>query len=92
MIVVSRSRRIDWPRLVVNLQSTGMSHRDIARAVDVSKGHVAAWADPAGVVEPAFWSGAQLLQLWAQKTGLRWTDAPVRVVMPSVSAVLRDAR
>lgn len=90
MIVVTRSCRIDWPRIVANLQRCGMSLQGIAEAVEVSKSQVSAYAEAEGTTEPAFWVGAALLVLWSERTGLKWTDAPVRVVAPSVSQVLRD--
>lgn len=89
MIVVTRSRRIDWPRIVANLQRCGMSLQTIADALDVSKAQVVNYAEAEGTMEPAFWVGAAMLVLWADKTGLKWTDAPVRVVPESVSRVLR---
>lgn len=90
MIVVTRTRRIDWPRIVANLQRCGMSLADIARALDVTRQSLDNWAREDEVGEPAFWTGAALLVLWSERTGLKWTDAPVRTVPESVSRILRD--
>lgn len=89
MIVVTRTRRIDWPRMVANLQRCGMSMQSIADELDVSKAQVINYGEADGTMEPAFWVGAALLTLWSQRTGLKWTDAPTRDVPESVSRVLR---
>lgn len=88
MIIVSRTRRIDWARVIENLRKQGMSVREIAQAVDVGSSSVQDYCDDR-CIEPAFWVGSALLVLWAEKTGLPWTDAPVRKVQPSVSAMLK---
>ncbi len=90
MIRIDRRTRIDWPRIVANLRTAGMTHADIAEAVDVSRTQVVDWSRPEGQTEPAFWSGAQLLLLWSDRVGAPWTDAPTRRVTPSVAEVLRD--
>lgn len=89
MIVLTRERRIDWPRIIDNLRRMGMSHADIAASVDVGTTTVGAYADDR-CIEPAFWTGSALLVLWSERTGLSYTDAPTRVVTPSVSRVLKD--
>lgn len=90
MIVLSRTRRIDWPRVVANLQRLGMSLQNIADEINVSKSLVAGWVDEGSTGEPAFWTGAVLIEVWCKKTGLQWPDLPVRRVYPSVSEVLRS--
>ena len=89
MIVLSRTRRIDWARVVLNLQSQGMSLQQIADSIDAGKATVRGWTDEDLGAEPAFWVGSALILLWCEKTGLKWPDLPVRVVTPSVSQVLR---
>ena len=91
MIVITREIRIDWPRVIANLQRCGMSVRQIADEIDVSKAQVSVYADENGTTEPAFWVGSALLVLWMAKTGLTHTDAPTRTVAPSVSQVLRES-
>lgn len=91
MIVVTRTRRVDWARVIANLRSLGMSWADIASGVGVSRSVLQDYADDR-CIEPAFWTGSALLVLWSKKTGLSWTDAPTREVMPSVSAVLKAHR
>lgn len=90
MIVLSRTRRIDWGRVVLNLQSRGMSLQQVADGVGVSKATVGGWTSDLAS-EPAFWTGAVLIELWCKQTGLRWPDLPVRIVTPSVSQVLRES-
>ena len=89
MIVITRSIRIDWPRVVANLQRGGLSLQQIADELEVSKSLVAGWVDEDSTGEPAFWTGAVLIELWCKRTGLKWPDLPTRKVMPSVSQVLR---
>jgi hypothetical protein len=90
-IVLSRTRRIDWSRVIANLQTQGMSLQQIADAVEVSKTLASGLADEDDIREPAFWTGSALIELWCRRTGLRWPDLPVRVVTPSVSQVLRES-
>lgn len=90
MIVLTRERRIDWARIIENLRRLGMSHDDIASRVDVGPTTVKAYADDR-CIEPAHWTGSALLVLWSERTGLSYTDAPTRIVTPSVARVLRDA-
>ena len=89
MIVLTRTRRIDWPRVIQNLRTAGMSVQDIADAVDVSRSALQDYCDDRNI-EPAFWTGAAIIEVWCARTGLRWPDLPVRVVPLSVSAVLRS--
>jgi hypothetical protein len=91
MIVVTREIRIDWPRVIANLQRCGMSLQGVADEIDVSKAQVSAYSDEHGTTEPAHWVGSALLVLWSARTGLPYTDAPTRKVAPSVSQVLRDS-
>jgi len=90
MIILTRERRIDWGRIVVNLKTTGMSTQQIADEVGVGRSSVQGYCDEAMCSEPAFWVGSALLVLWSERTGLSYTDAPTRKVQASVSAVLRS--
>lgn len=89
MIVVSRSRRIDWPRMIGNLRQRGMSLAQIAAAVEVSKSSIINLATTEA--DPAYWTGSALLVLWCDRTGLDWIDAPLRTVTPTVAEVMRQA-
>lgn len=91
MLILSRTRRIDWPRLVENLLRIGMSMQQIADSLDVNRRSLDNWARIDSDGEPAFWTGSALIVLWCDRTGLRWTDVPVRTVTPSVSQVLRTS-
>lgn len=87
MIKLSRSRRIDWAQIVVDLRRHA-SLAEIALEVGVVPGAVASYCDDRHV-EPAFWTGSALLVMWAARMGRSYTEAPVRVVQPSVAAILR---
>ena len=91
MIVLSRTIRIDWSRVIANLQLSGMSVRQIADEVDASKSQIDLYGDEHGTTEPAHWVGSALLVLWSRRTGLGYTDAPTRKVAPSVAQVLRES-
>ncbi len=90
MIRISRTQRIDWTRVIANLRTSGKTLRDIAAAVDCSESVLRDWCDADRCIEPAFWTGAALLQLWADTLGVPWTDAPTRRVPESVARVLRE--
>lgn len=90
MIVLTRERRIDWPRIIDNLRRVGMSYAEIAGKLDVSEGTISSYTDDR-CIEPAFWTGSAMLVLWSEKTGLSYTDAPTRRVTPSVARVLKGA-
>ena len=45
MIVVTRTRRVDWARVIANLRSLGMSWADIASGVGVSRSVLQDYAD-----------------------------------------------
>jgi hypothetical protein len=53
MIVLSRTIRIDWSRVIANLQRSGMSVRQIADEVDASKSQIDLYGDEHGTTEPA---------------------------------------
>lgn len=90
MIQLSRTRRIDWARMIEHLRSPGigMSWPDLADALGVSRTSVQDYCDDRHI-EPAFWVGSTLLLLWSEKTGLPWIEAPVRDVPESVSRIMK---
>jgi DNA-binding transcriptional MerR regulator len=88
MIILTRERRIDWARIIDNLRKLGMSEQEIADALDVARTSVQGYCDDR-CIEPAFWVGSSLLVLWSSRTGVPYTDAPTRRVLPSVSQVLK---
>lgn len=89
MIVVSRRRRVDWSRVIENLERSGITVQKIADHLDVHPNTVKQYRGEM-TAEPAFWTGTKLLMLWAQTLGVPWTDAPMRNVQPSVSEMLRS--
>lgn len=86
MIVLSRTRRIDWPAVITDLRRH-VTLADIAAEVGVVPGAVKSYCDDR-CIEPAFWTGSALLVMWAAKEGRSYTEAPVRNVQPTVAAVL----
>ena len=90
MLIVTRELRVDWSRIIDNL--TGpcrMTQQQIADEIGVSRSALGDYRDDR-CIEPAFWVGSRLVLLWAERTGCKWTDAPTRKVLPSVSQVLRS--
>jgi hypothetical protein len=75
--------------MAINLRRLGMSWGQISERLDVDRTALINWCRDDAVGEPAFWTGASMIELWCERTGLRWTDVPTRKVAPSVSASLR---
>lgn len=89
-IILSRDRRIDWPRIIANLQKTGMSLQQIADAVEVGKRTIMDYAREDLPAEPAHWTGHCLVILWCDQCGTSMQDVPTRAVPPTVSQMLKD--
>lgn len=87
MIVLSRTRRIDWPRMIENLQRLGQSPQHIADRIEVSRSTLRGYLEVDS--EPAFWTGTKIIEVWCEATQLTLSDVPTRTVTPSVSEVLR---
>jgi hypothetical protein len=88
--ILSRQRRIDWPRIVSNLQSVGLSLQQIADELGVGKRTVGGYSSEDLPAEPAYWTGHCLLALWCSRCGTQLADVPIKVVQTSVSEMLRD--
>ena len=52
MIVLSRTRRVDWARVVVNLRAAGLSVQNIADEVGISRSSLQDYCDDRNI-EPA---------------------------------------
>ncbi|OWQ92021.1 hypothetical protein CDN99_06595 [Roseateles aquatilis] len=87
---LSRERRVDWPRVIANLQRTGMSPSTIADWVGVGRKTITDYARDDLPAEPAHWVGHCLIVLWCERCGTTLADLPTRLVQPSVSQVLRE--
>ncbi|ECA5825998.1 XRE family transcriptional regulator [Salmonella enterica subsp. enterica serovar Hvittingfoss] len=57
--------KIDWFSVISDLERTGMTQREIADYIGVSKSTVNSWKQ---YNEPRYGSGAALLDLWKSKT------------------------
>lgn len=57
--------KIDWFSVISDLERTGMTQREIADYIGVSKSTVNSWKQ---YNEPRYGSGAALLDLWRSKT------------------------
>ncbi len=88
MILLTRTRRLDWARMIEHLRADGMTLTEIAAQLDVQRQSLDGYIDDR-CVEPAFWVGARLMTLWSERMQLPWIQAPVRDVPESVSRVLK---
>ena len=87
---LTRTRRIDWARIVQNLQRSGMSLQEIADQVDAGKTTIIGYLNEDCPSEPAYWVGHSLLALWCNRCGTLLSDAPIKAVPLSVSAMLKS--
>ncbi len=90
MLTLSRTKRLDWPRMLANIRKQGMSLQQVADHIGVTREGLGNWTAEEAIGEPAFWTGAAMIELWCASTGLGWNDLPTRTVTLSVSAVLRQ--
>lgn len=87
---VNRARRIDWARILSNLQAAGMSMQQIADEVDVAKSTLYGYSNADAPSEPSYWAGHCLLALWCVRCGALLKDAPMVKAHPSVSQMMRS--
>jgi hypothetical protein len=70
-----RPPRIDWFRIMVNLDREGYSERDIAALIGMSKGWVEHLKKAPGA-EPRLDDGMALLDLWCEAMDKTLVDVP----------------
>lgn len=87
---LTRERRIDWTRLIANLQRAGMSPQQIADWVGVGRKTITDYAREDIPAEPAYWVGHCLVVLWCERCGTHLEDVPIRTIAPSVAQVLKE--
>lgn len=86
---LNRERRIDWARILVNLQATGLSLQQIADDIDCGRTTLLGYMNEDAPSEPQYWVGHSLLALWCVKCGTNLADVPIKRVQLSVSAMLK---
>ena len=70
MSVLIPTRRIDWWQVIVDIERSGLSQREIASQVGYeSHASVNQLKNDPGRNEPRFHFGAMLLALWFERTG-----------------------
>lgn len=62
-MMLALDERIDWFRVITELQASGFGYRDIARRIGVDHVTVAGWKAGA---EPRHSDGERLLALWCE--------------------------
>ncbi len=65
-MLISQDERIDWFRIIIDLERSSYPHASIAAAVGVSKRTVGGWKDGS---TPRFEDGVRLIDLWSNVTG-----------------------
>lgn len=90
MLTINRVRRIDWARIIANLQTAGMSLREVADAIDASKSSLFQYTNEDCPSEPAYYVGHSLVALWCTRCGTRLEDVPIKHVPESVSRMMRS--
>lgn len=86
---LTRERRIDWARILANLQTVGMSMQQIADEIEVGKSTLYGYTNEDATSEPAYWVGHSLVALWCVRCGAKLQDVPIRVVPLSVAAMMK---
>lgn len=71
-----RPARIDWFRVIVNLERCGYAIRDMALLLDKSKGWIEHLKNAPGA-EPRFDDGNALIDLWCEAMDKSPADAPL---------------
>lgn len=65
--------RVDWFRVLADLQYAGLPNLQVAKLLDVPQPTVRSWK---GGCQPRFDDGDRLVQLWMDKTGHERSDVP----------------
>lgn len=81
--------RVDWARVVANLQALGLSLQAIADWVGISRQTLSAYVMEDAPSEPQHVVGELILRLWFDVTGYSRADVPMRRRPLSVSEILR---
>lgn len=90
---LNRQRRIDWPRIIANLRTAGMSLQEIADVIDVDESTIRrGYLNEDAPSEPAYYVGHSLVALWCMRCGCKLADVPIKTVPLSVAAALRAMR
>lgn len=77
---LSRERRIDWARILANLQTAGMSLQEVADWLEVGKSTLRGYTDPDIPSEPAYWVGHCLVLLWCERCERKLEELPTLCV------------
>lgn len=76
---MSRAVRVDWFRVVAELQQAGYKIENIAAAVDVPKSTLMGWRNPP-YSEPRHADGERLIALWCRVMKTERDALPLSVV------------
>lgn len=80
-------RRIDWFRVLADLQRAGVPVKSVATMLRIPRSTMVGWRQGA---EPKFVDGERLLQLWSGLTGRQQAEAPrVGATLSAQRAVLQ---
>lgn len=88
-VALHKERRIDWPRMIRELQRDGMSLQEIADAIQMSRSALYGYLSDDCPSEPAYYVGHCIVGLWSGRLGRLLSDVPIREVQLSISAMLK---
>jgi len=71
----ARSRRFDWAAMILAIEATGLSQREIGSQCEADQTWVQRLKNSLGT-QPKFHNGLLLLGLWMHATGKASADAP----------------
>ena len=72
-MAIGLDEKIDWFRVIVDLERSGYSHVSTAFSIGVAKRTVGGWKNGS---RPRFEEGEKLLQLWSRVLGKGQESAP----------------
>lgn len=72
-MLIRQDERVDWFRIIIDLERSSYPHAAIGAAVGVSKRTVGGWKDGSA---PRFEDGVRLICLWSSVTGKGQESAP----------------
>lgn len=74
MINLLRRQRIDWFRILTDLEKAGVSCRELSRRLDIPHGTIHGWKS--GNCRPKVDEGIIVMEFWAVHFGKRLSEVP----------------
>lgn len=74
MTVATKELQVDWFRVIVDLERSGLSHKAIAEHAGIGGGTIHGLKVLGA--EPLFWRGVRILVFWMERTGKSAAEVP----------------